>query len=277
MKYFKNLVKPYLVWSFIMIVVPLFMIFMYAITSSGNSLLNISFTLDNFKKIADPVWISVFINSIRLGAITVIICLIFGYAFALIISRFSERVQNILILVVTVPTWINMLIRTYAWISILSPNGIINTLLEKIGMGPLDIMYNDFSVILGLVCNFMPFMIIPIHTSLSKMDKSLIEASYDLGANSLQTFRRVIFKLSLPGVINGVIMVFLLSISTLVIPKLLGGGQYVLIGNLIENQFISVGDWNFGSAISLILAAIILIVIRLMKKIDPDEAKEGRL
>ncbi len=277
MKYFKNLVKPYLVWSFIMIVVPLFMIFMYAITSSGNSLLNISFTLDNFKKIADPVWISVFINSIRLGAITVIICLIFGYAFALIISRFSERVQNILILVVTVPTWINMLIRTYAWISILSPNGIINTLLEKIGMGPLDIMYNDFSVILGLVCNFMPFMIIPIHTSLSKMDKSLIEASYDLGANSLQTFRRVIFKLSLPGVINGVIMVFLLSISTFVIPKLLGGGQYVLIGNLIENQFISVGDWNFGSAISLILAAIILIVIRLMKKIDPDEAKEGRL
>lgn len=277
MKYFKNLVKPYLVWSFIMIVIPLFMIFMYAVTSSGNSLLNISFTLDNFAKIADPVWISVFVNSIRLGTITVFICLVFGYAFALLISRFSERVQNILILVVTVPTWINMLIRTYAWISILSPNGIINTLLTKIGMGPLDIMYNDFSVILGLVCNFMPFMIIPIHTCISKMDKSLIEASYDLGATPLQTFKRVIFKLSLPGVVNGVIMVFLLSISTFVIPKLLGGGQYMLIGNLIENQFISVGDWNFGSAISLILAAIILIVIRLMKKIDPDEAKEGRL
>jgi len=274
MRYFKNLVKPYLVWSFLMIVVPLFMILMYAITKSGNSLLNITFTLENFSKIADPVYISVFLRSIKLGIITVAICLVFGYALALIITRFSEKVQSILILVVTIPTWINMLIRTYAWISILSDNGLINLLLEKFNIEPIAMMYTDFSVILGLTCNFMPFMIIPIHTALSKMDKSLIEASYDLGANTFQTFRRIIFKLSIPGVLNGVIMVFLLSISTFVIPKLLGGGQYVLIGNLIENQFISVGDWNFGSAISLILATIILFVIRLMKKIDPDESKE---
>jgi len=167
--------------------------------------------------------------------------------------------------------WINMLLRTYAWISILSENGLLNALLEKIGVGPLSLMYTDFAVMIGQICDFLPFMIIPIHTSLSKMDKSYVEAAYDLGANPVQTFFRVVFKLSIPGVLNGIIMVFLLSISTFVIPKLLGGGQYVLIGNLIENQFVSVGDWNFGSAISILLAAIILVAIRWMKKIDTGE------
>ncbi len=276
MRHFKNLVKPYLVWSALMIVIPLFMIFMYAVTKSGNSLLNISFTLDNFIKIFDPVYISVFIKSIKLGIITVVICTVLGYLLAYIITRFSEKAQSVLILVVTIPTWINMLLRTYAWISILSDNGIINSFLAKFNISPVAMMYSDFSVILGLTCNFLPFMIIPIHTALHKMDKSLIEAAYDLGANTAQTFWRIIFKLSLPGVVNGVIMVFLLSVSTFVIPKLLGGGQYVLIGNLIENQFVSVGDWNFGSAISLILATIILMVIRLMKRLDSDEAKEGK-
>ena len=132
-------------------------------------------------------------------------------------------------------------------------------------------MNTDFAGILGLVCNFLPFMIIPIHTSLSKMDKSLIEASYDLGANKLQTFKRVIFKLSIPGVVNGIIMVFLLSISSFVIPKLLGGGNYMMVGNLIESQFISVGDWNFGSAISFVLAGLMLIAIKLTEKFDKTD------
>lgn len=271
MKYFKDLVKPYLVWSFLIIVVPIFMIFLYAVTNSGNSLLNIQFTFDNFLRFAEPVYLNVFIKSIKLGLITVAICLVLGYTLAYIISRFKESVQNILILFVTIPMWINMLLRTYAWMSILSDNGLVNMLLEKLGLEPLNLMYTDFAVILGLVCNFLPFMIIPIHTSLSKMDKSYVEAAYDLGANPIQTFFRVVFKLSLPGVINGVIMTFLLSISTFVIPKLLGGGQYVLMGNLIENQFISVGDWNFGSAISLVLAVIILVAIKLMKRIEDKD------
>ena len=155
--------------------------------------------------------------------------------------------------------------------NILSDNGLVNNLLKMLGISPITMMYTDFSVIVGLVCNFMPFMIIPIHTSLSKMDKSLIEAANDLGANPFQTFWKVTWKLSMPGVVNGVMMVFLLSISTFVIPKLLGGGQYMLIGNLIESQFISVGDWNFGSAISLILAVIILIFMSLMKKMDTQD------
>ncbi len=271
MKYFKNLVKPYLVWSSVMIIIPLFVMLLYAVTNSGNSLMNIQFTLENFKRFAEPVYLNVFIKSLKLGIMTVAICLVVGYALAYIIAQFKERTQTILILLVTVPMWINMLLRTYAWISILSDNGLINTFLAKLGIAPLSMMYTDFAVMIGQICDFLPYMIIPIHTSLSKMDKSYTEAAYDLGANPVQTFFKVTFKLSIPGVLNGVIMVFLLSISTFVIPKLLGGGQYVLMGNLIENQFISVGDWNFGSAISILLAAIILVAIRWMKKIDTGE------
>lgn len=271
MKYFKNLVKPYLVWSSVMIIIPLFVMLLYAVTNSGNSLVNIQFTFENFKRFAEPVYLNVFIKSLKLGIMTVAICLVVGYALAYIIAQFKERTQTILILLVTIPMWINMLLRTYAWISILSDNGIINTFLEKLGFSPISMMYTDFAVMIGQICDFLPYMIIPIHTSLSKMDKSYTEAAYDLGANPIQTFFKVTFKLSIPGVLNGVIMVFLLSISTFVIPKLLGGGQYVLMGNLIENQFISVGDWNFGSAISILLAVIILFAIRWMKKIDTGE------
>ena len=271
MKQFKNLVRPYLIWSFILIVVPLFLIVLYSVTTGGNSLVNINITGENFKKIFEPVYMNVFIRSFKLGAITTIVCLVVGYMLAYVISRFSEKAQTILILAVTIPTWINMLLRTYAWISLLSDNGIINSLLVMLGLDPVTMMYTDFSVIIGLVCDLLPFMVIPIHTSLAKMDHSLIEAAYDLGAKPITAFWKVTFKLSVPGVVNGTIMVFLLSISSFVIPKLLGGGQYVLIGNLIEEQFISVGDWNFGSAISMLLAVAILIMIRIMKKIDPDE------
>ena len=271
MRYFKNLIRPYIVWSSVMIVVPLVIMLLYSVTNSGNSLVNIQFTFENFKRFTEPVYLNVFIKSIKLGVITVAICLVLGYALAYIISRCKESTQGILILLVTIPMWINMLLRTYAWISILSDNGLLNALLGKLGIGPLKLMYTDFAVMIGQICDFLPFMIIPIHTSLNKMDKSYVEAAYDLGANPFQTFFRVVFKLSIPGVLNGVIMVFLLSISTFVIPKLLGGGQFVLMGNLIENQFVSVGDWNFGSAISVVLAAIILLAIKWMKKIDTGE------
>lgn len=275
MKHFKNLVRPYIIWSFLLIVIPLLLIVLYSVTTSGNSLLNIQFSLSNFKKIAEPIYVQVFIRSFKLGVITTAVCLIMGYILAYMISKFSEKVQNILILFVTIPMWINTLLRTYAWISILSDNGIVNSFLRILGINPISMMYTDFSVIVGLVCDLLPFMVIPIHTSLAKMDKSLIEAAYDLGAHKWQTFWKVTFKLSIPGVVNGLTMVFLLSISTFVIPKLLGGGQYVLIGNLIESQFISVGDWNFGSAISLILAVAILIMIRVTKKMEKMEGGEG--
>ena len=271
MRHYKGLVKPYVIWSFLLIALPLLLIVLYSVTTGDNSLVTIHFTLDNFRKIADPVYLSVFAKSLQIGLIATLICLVLAYPMAYIISRFDETVQDILILLVTIPMWINTLLRTYAWISLLADNGIINSLLEMMGVDPVTMMYTNFSVIIGLVCDLLPFMVIPIHTSLAKMDYSLVEAASDLGANRFQTFIKVILKLSLPGVINGVTMVFLLSISSFVIPVLLGGHQFVLIGNLIENQFISIGDWNFGSAISVILAVLILLMMGLMKKIDPDD------
>lgn len=275
MKHFKNLVKPYVLWSFLLIVVPLLLIMLYSVTKGSNSLVNIQFTLEHFEKIFEPVYLNVFFKSLQLGLITTLICLLLGYPMAYFISKTGDGVQNILILLVTIPMWINTLLRTYAWISLLSDNGLINSLFKFLGLGEMTMMYTDFSVIVGLVCDLLPFMVIPIHTSLTKMDYSMVEAAADLGANRFQTFIKVIWKLSIPGVINGITMVFLLSISTFVIPKLLGGAQYTLIGNLIEQQFISVGDWNFGSAISLILAVVIIALMRFMNRIDPEE-KGGR-
>ncbi len=274
MKQFVKLVRPYMVWLVVMVIVPLLLIVLYSVTTGGNDLVNIQFTLDNFKKMTEPIYVAVFVKSFQLGLISVGICLIAGYILAYLITLFSERVQGLLILFVTIPMWINTLLRTYAWICLLSDNGIINTVLGFFGIEPVSMMYTDFAVILGLVSDLLPFMVIPIHTSLCKIDHSLHEAAMDLGANRFQTFWRVTFKLSIPGVLNGIIMTFLLSISTFVIPKLLGGGQYMLIGNLVETQFISVGDWNFGSAISVILAFIILIAITCMKRIDKEEIEE---
>ena len=270
MSHYKGMVKPYIIWSFLLIALPLVLIVLYSITSGDNSLLTIHLTLYNFRKILDPVYVSVFVKSLEMGVITTVICLALAYPMAYFIAKFDENSQSILILLVTIPMWINTLLRTYAWISLLSDNGIVNSFLKMIGLNPVNMMYTNFSVVMGLVCDLVPFMVIPIHTSLAKMDYSLIEAASDLGASRFKVFTKVTLKLSLPGVINGVTMVFLLSISAFVIPVLLGGHQFVLIGNLIENQFISVGDWNFGSAISVILAIVILFMMRIMNKIDPD-------
>lgn len=274
MKHYRNMIKPYLIWSVLLVVAPFILIVLYAFTEPGNEVLTFSFTWMNFARFLEATYLNVILKSFWLGFLTTVICLVLGYPLAYMISKYSERTQNTLILLVTIPMWINMLLRTYAWMNLLSDNGLINQLLEFLHLPTMSVMYTDFSVLLGLVCNFMPFMIIPIHTSLSKMDKSLIEAAYDLGANRIQTFWKVVWKLSMPGVVNGVMMVFLLSVSSFVIPKLLGGGQYMLIGNLIESQFISVGDWNFGSAISMILTVLILIAMHLMRKADVKNAEE---
>ncbi len=271
MRQFKGLAYPYVVWSFILIALPLLLIVLYSITSADNSLLTIHFTLDNFRKIGDPVYFSVFVKSLEIGLIVTGICLLMAYPLAYIISWFNDELQSILILLVTIPMWINTLLRTYAWISLLSDNGLISQFFNFFGLKAPQMMYTNFAVIIGLVCDLLPFMVIPIHTSLAKMDYSLVEAAKDLGANNFQTFRKVILKLSLPGVINGVTLVFLCSISSFVVPVLLGGRQYMLIGNLIENQFISIGDWNFGSAISVLLAIAILLLMHLMRRVDGNE------
>lgn len=268
MKHFRKLVSPYCFWLFVLTILPMFLIMIYAFIQKGNAITAFSFTLDNFAKFFDPIFVSVLIKSFVLGIITTILCLIIGYPVAYAISKCKEKTQTLLILLITFPTWINMLMRTYAWINILSSKGIISNMFQFLGFGEISLLYTDFAVILGMVYDFLPFMILPIHTSLTKMDKSLVEASNDLGANPITTFWKITFRLSLGGVLTGITMVFLPAISSFVIPKLLGGGQYSLIGNFIEQQFINVGDWHFGSAVSLILAVLVIVLMGLINRVE---------
>ena len=269
MKKFSNLAVPYIVWAVIMLLLPMGLIALYSITRQGNDIISFSFTLEHFKKFfTDPDFLLILWRSIVIAFKTTLICLLLGYPIAFFISRSNEKLQNILVLAVTIPMWINMLVRTYAWIGILSEGGIISQILGFFGLQNTELLYTEGAVLLGMVYNFLPFMILQINTSLSKMDKSLLEAASDLGANKLQTFVRVIFPLSLPGVINGINLVFLPAVSSFFIPKLLGGGQYFLIGNFIENQFITVGEWNFGAAISMIMAVLMMLMMMLVRKVE---------
>ena len=280
MKQYKKLVSPYCFWLFVLTIVPMLLIAFYAFTAKGTEITTFRFTLDNFFRFIDPIFLSVLMRSFVLGILTTVICLLIGYPIAYMISKCQERTQTLLILLITIPTWINLLMRTYAWMSILSNNGLINHALQALGFAKVHMMYTDFSVVIGMVYNFLPFMILPIHTSLTNMDKSLTEASMDLGASRVQTFFKITFRLSLSGVLTGVTMVFLPAISAFVIPKMLGGGQYSLIGNFIEQQFITVGNWHFGSAVSLVLAVIVIALMALIYKAEKrtnmsNEDEEG--
>jgi len=276
MRQFRNMTYPYIAWISAMIVAPLLLIFLYAFTTKGNDVTTIRFTLENFTKFfSDPIYTDVLKRSLVVAVITTIICILIGYPSAYIIARAEGKAKVMLLLLITIPMWINMLVRTYAWIGILQDDGIINTILGWFGMEPIKLLYTNFAVILGMVYNFVPFMILQIYTSLEKMDKSLLEAASDLGANKIESFIRVTLPLSLPGVISGITLVFLPSVSSFVIPKLLGGGQYVLIGNVIETQFLTSGNWNFGSAISLIMAVIIMLSMYITKRIDKNDPSRG--
>lgn len=277
MKQFRSMTYPYVLWIAVMIVAPMLLIVLYAFTESGNDVLTFRFTLGNFARfVTDRVFLAVLWRSLYIALITTVICILIGYPAAYAIARLGERANTVMILLITMPTWVNMLVRTYAWLGILKDDGVLNRLLGLFGVGPVPMLHTGFAVILGMVYNFAPFMILQIHTSLDKMDKSLLNAASDLGANRAQAFLRVTLPLSLPGVISGVTLVFLPAVSSFFIPKLLGGGQYVLVGNVIESQFLTSGDWNFGSAISLIMAAIIMLSMYFTRKADVSAAADGK-
>ena len=260
MKSFFRMSYPYILWIAIFIVAPMVMILLYALTRSGNSTLTFQFTLDNFAKFfRDATFVRVLLTSLRIALLTTVFCILIGYPAALFIANLPDRRQTMMVLLLTLPMWINMLLKTYAWRGIL-----LNFDLES-----------ETRVFIGMVYDFLPYMIIQIHTSISKMDRDLLIASYDLGADRWQTFRKVTLPLSVPGIISGITLVFLPAVSSFVIPKLLGGGDYVLIGNLIEIYFLSTGDWNFGSAISLIMALIIIASMWLTRKLDRNEQENG--
>lgn len=277
MKRFAQLATPYIVWVALMILLPMVLILLYAFTNQGNAIVSFSFTFAHFKKFfTDPDFLLVLWRSLSIAFKTTLICIALGYPIAYFIAKSSSRIRNILVLAITLPMWINMLVRTYAWIGLLSDGGVIQTVLSWFGLGDMKLLYTEGAVLLGMVYNFIPFMILQINTSLCKMDKSLLEASSDLGANKVQTFLKVTLPLSLSGVISGIALVFLPAVSSFFIPKLLGGGQYFLIGNVIENQFITVGEWNFGSAISMIMAIVMMLCMYAIRKIDDYSSGKGK-
>ena len=254
----------YLFWGLVFIVFPLFLILAHSL-SSNTDLGDFAFTLDNFTRFFEPLYVKILLTSLVLAGLSTILCLIIGYPVAYIISQMSEKARNNMILIFIIPMWMNFLLRTYAWLTLLGNKGLINKFIGLFGWGPWNLMYNSKAIMIGMVYNFLPFMVLPIYTVLLKMDKKLIEAAKDLGANDFKVFIKVILPLSLPGIYTGITMVFIPAISTFVVPNLLGGNNFYLIGNLIEKQFTFTGDWGFGSAISMILIVIMLLILIIAK------------
>ncbi|WP_071027135.1 ABC transporter permease [Peptoniphilus raoultii] len=250
----------YGLWGIVFIVFPLALILAYSL-NGNREILDFSCTLSNYSKFFESLYLKVLLVSIGLAGLSTLLCLLIGYPLAYIITKFKENTRNNLILIFIIPMWMNFLLRTYAWLSLLGRNGFINKAFALIGLGPFDIMFNMKAVMIGMVYNFLPFMVLPIYTILLKIDKRLIESAKDLGCNDMKVFLKVIFPLSLPGIYTGITMVFIPAISTFVIPNLLGGNNFYLIGNLIEKQFTFTGDWGFGSAVSFILIIIMFLVM----------------
>ena len=265
--------SPYIVWSSLFIVIPLLIVVFFSFTVKSGD--NYKFSLENFQRLMDPIYLKVFWRSLVLAFKATIGCLILGYPVAYLVSKMREGKRNILIMLFIVPMWMNFLLRTYAWLPILGKNGLINTFFSNFGIGPFNILYNDFAVLLGMIYNFLPFMILPIYTVLIKMDNDLINAASDLGADRKHIFMKIILPLSMPGVISGITMVFMPAVSTFVISRILGGGQYMLLGNLIETQYTTMNDWNFGSAIAIFMMLIILLSMAFMNKFEGADDKEG--
>lgn len=260
---------PFVVWMAIFTVVPLGMVCWYAFTDGSGA-----FTLENIKTIA--TYADYLVDSLVMGAIATALCLLLGYPLAYIMSRASWGAQQTMMLMLMLPQWMNFLLRTYSWMTILENKGLINTFLGSFGIGPFQMINTKGAIILGMVYNFLPYMILPIYSVMEKINGSLFEAAMDLGANKLNTFRRVVLPLSLPGIITGITMVFVPSVSTFVISQMLGGGRNMLIGDVIERLFVGAApNYNVGAALSLVLMVLILISMAVMKKFDDGEETGG--
>lgn len=264
---------PYIIWSAIFIIVPLLMILFFSLTIDTDT--GYKFSLENFQRLMHPLYFKIFGRSLLLAVLSTVVCLLIGYPVAYIVSKMSEHKRNLVIMLFILPMWMNFLLRTYAWLPILGKNGIVNNFLGIFGIEPIQFLYTNGAIMLGMIYNFLPFMILPIYTVLSKIDTNLINAASDLGANKKQIFAKVIFPLSIPGVISGITMVFMPAVSTFVIPRLLGGGKDMLIGNVIEQQFTTLSDWHFGSALAIILMILILISMAVMSRFDSEQTEGG--
>ena len=266
----KIIAAPYLLWSIIFIVVPLIFVVYYSVTDANGT-----FTLDYIKNIGH--YGDIMLNSIWLGFVATVISLVIAYPLAYIMARSSLNVQRTMMMLVMLPMWMNLLIRTYSLMIILQDTGIINTALSAIGLPTFKMINTDGAVILGMVYNYIPYMILPLYSIMSKLDHGLIEAAEDLGANKLQVLSKVVLPLSLPGIASGFTMVFVPSVSTFYISKKLGGNTVSLIGDIIEMQFKSSNNYNLGAALSLVLMVLIVICMAVMNRFASDDDDGGVL
>lgn len=265
----KLLSAPYTVWMTVFIVLPMLLVGYFAFTDKSGS-----FTLENILSVGQ--YSNVFLRSIWLGAVATVVSLGLGYPLAYIIAKMNARRQNVMVMLVMLPMWMNFLLRTYAWMTLLEDNGLINSVLGALGLPRIHMINTAGAVVLGMVYNYIPYMVLPLYSVLTKIDKSVIEAAQDLGANSREVFLKVVVPMSMPGVISGVTMVFVPAVSTFIISKMLGGGGNLLIGDLIDMQFLgSAYNPNLGSAVSLVLMVIILICMGIMNQFDDGEAAGG--
>lgn len=262
----KAMAAPHIVWAVLFIIAPLLFVVYYAFTDKNGD-----FTFSNVGELAQASYLEIFLRSICFAFLATVICLVIAYPIAYFMTKTSPKTQKILIMLVMLPQWLNFLIRTYSWMAILEDTGIINGILGAIGIEPIHMINTSGAVILGMVYNYLPYMIIPLHSVMSKIDTRLLEAASDLGCSPLKVMTSVVVPLSMSGIISGVTMVFVPSISTFYISQKLGGGNFDLIGDTIERQFQTAYNYNLGAAMSLVLMIIIMISMAIMNKYSGDD------
>ena len=259
---------PYALWMLIFTIVPLLFVIYYAFTA-GNG----SFTFANIAKISEPLFLSSLLESLKLAFFCTIICLLVGYPTAYFLASRDFSSNKILVVLILLPMWMNFLLRTYAMMNLMENNGLINTLLQKIGLRPITMIGTEGAVLLGMVYNFLPFMVLPIYTALKKLDAGVIEAAEDLGANPIRVITRVVVPQSIPGVVSGITMVFIPAVTTFAISRLLSSGNIYLMGDMIEEYFITTNNRNLGSSMSLVMLVLVLISTVLLRRLNPE--REG--
>ena len=261
----KFFVLPYAGWLAVFVVAPVVIVFVHAFTTSDGAP-----TLANFLDMGR--FAPVFLRSFRLACVATLLCIVIGYPLAYVLSKERLRLQRILIMLIMLPMWMSFLLRTYAWMSILENTGLLNRLLAFAGLPAVRVINTEAAVVIGMVYNFLPFMILPIYSVIVKIDRNLVEAAQDLGANTLSVFRKLIFPLSLPGVLSGVTMVFVPAVSTFVISQLLGGGMHMMLGDLVEMQFLGAAyNPHLGSAVALVMMAVVILVVLVMNRFGKGE------
>ena len=261
---------PHLVWTVLFIVAPLVFVLYYALTGEDDAG-NFYFSFENIAALGGENYLPVFIRSICFAAVATVICLLLAYPLAYFLSRSSVSSQRILIMLVMLPMWMNLLIRTYSWMNILETNGIINHFLAALGLPQAQLLGNSGAVILGMVYNFLPYMVLPIYTVMSKIDRRYMEAAADLGCNGFQTLFRVTLPLTVSGIVSGVTMVFVPSVSTFYISQKMGNGRFEMIGDTIERQFMSNYDYHMGATLSLILMLLIIVCMAVMNRFGEED------